>query len=82
MGPSPTVCTGDLLVGREQHNKNKARWMICGIGASQEETTASDGDFPRSAKAGQDCNAAPTTQAGEEAREVKYTQAVATAADS
>nr|DAP83142.1 MAG TPA: hypothetical protein [Caudoviricetes sp.] len=34
------------------------------------ETTASDGDFPRSAKAGQDCNAVPATQA------------VATAADS
>ena len=32
--------------------------------------------------AAHDCNAAPTTQAGEEAREVKYTQAVATAADS
>ena len=32
---------------------------IHGIGASQEETTASDGDFPRSAKAGQDCNAVP-----------------------
>ena len=35
------------------------RGDIRGIGASQEETTASDGDFPRSAKAGQDCNAVP-----------------------
>lgn len=32
---------------------------ICGIGAPSGETTASDGDFPRSAKAGQDCNAVP-----------------------
>ena len=45
---------------------------ICSIGAPQGETTASDGDFPRSAKAGQDCNAAPSRQAGEEAREAKY----------
>ena len=40
------------------------RGAIHGIGTPEGEATASDGDFPRSAKAGQDCNAVPDVPLG------------------